>query len=358
MSGWDALMKDSHGCTMVQAGWDANYGSSSGPFVWYEVLCGGYALPMCTLSGQGQYPISPGNNLLIFINENNPKSYTVDIFDQSTSQSYCTNVNTGNDPFTPYYFGSIAETPQFTTMTYSDIAQSPKFSNFQVNNLCFRSDGKFLTGGSAWSSSHYHYSYLQQSSEGQNWGNVFVPTNNGYYNMNWDTSSYSVQYMRQNYSQDEPPVHSGGCVLNGTLISTSMGHTVAVQDLQLGDKILSYNPLINKFIRDLVTNIKVSNVHTILNINNGMLYVSGLLDQPIYVKLWNGVDEWIMIGNLTTSDHILNPITSKWIPVNSIQTLKGNFTVFEITGSYQFYQDGHTRCDYIANGSLLDMKIG
>ena len=149
----------------------------------------------------------------------------------------------------------------------------------------------------------------------------------------------------------------GGCVLNGTLVSTSNNKAEPVQTLGVGDRVLSYNPLDGSFFENRITSITVTEVHSILNIDNGFLYVSGLNDQPIYALLPNGTAEWLMVGNLTTSDHILDPLNGSWIPVSSIVTAHGNFTVYDLGGARTFYQSGHLRFTYLGNGVLLDKKI-
>lgn len=88
-----------------------------------------------------------------------------------------------------------------------------------------------------------------------------------------------------------------------------------------------------------------------------MLYVSGMADQPIYALLPNGTAQWIMVGQLNRSDFIFNPINGTWIHVFSLKIDYGNFTVYEINGDKTFYQDGHSRFTYIANGVLLDKKL-
>lgn len=150
----------------------------------------------------------------------------------------------------------------------------------------------------------------------------------------------------------------GGCILYGTLVSTSMNHAVPVQDLKVGENILSYDSVNQQFIRNTITSINVTtNVTTILDIDFGLLHVSGMQDQPIYALLPNGTAEWIMIGQLTTSDSILNPITGMWIPVFSLHIEQGIFKVYEINGQKTFYQDGHYRFTYMANSVLLDKKM-
>lgn len=150
---------------------------------------------------------------------------------------------------------------------------------------------------------------------------------------------------------------SNGCVLYGTMIMTSQNNAVPVQDLSIGSKILSYDTTDGKLVEEKVTGINVTNVSSIFNINNGLLYVSGATDQPIYVKLPNGTEQWIMVGNLNTSDMIFDPVNNTWIPVNSIQIDYGSFSVYDISGSKIFTSGGYERSDYIANGILLDVKI-
>lgn len=149
----------------------------------------------------------------------------------------------------------------------------------------------------------------------------------------------------------------GGCVLNGTLISTARNHAVPVQDLRVGDQILTYDTASGKLVKEWVTDINVTrNVTQIMDINNGMLYASGFGDQPIYVMLPNGNAEWIMLGNLTTSDQLFDPLNDTWTPITSISVQSGHFTVYEVSGSKAFYSDGYVRSTYIGNGVLLDKK--
>ena len=130
-----------------------------------------------------------------------------------------------------------------------------------------------------------------------------------------------------------------------------------MQTLGVGDRVLFYNPLDGNFFENRITSITVTEVHSILNIDNGFLYVSGLNDQPIYALLPNGTAEWLMVGNLTTSDHILDPLNGSWIPISSIVTAHENFTVYDLGCVRTFYQSGHLRFTYFGNGVLLDKKI-
>lgn len=156
--------------------------------------------------------------------------------------------------------------------------------------------------------------------------------------------------------QTAAPVQ-GGCVLNGTLIMVSQNKAIPVQDLSTGSKILSYDTADGKLVEEKVVSINVTHVTSIFNIDNGLLYVSGATDQPIYVMLPNGTAEWIMVGYLNTSDMIYDPVNNTWVPVTSFTTDHGNYTVYDLTGTKIFSSDGYLRSDYIANGILLDRKI-
>ena len=159
------------------------------------------------------------------------------------------------------------------------------------------------------------------------------------------------------YSTNSGGGGGGGCILNGTLVSVSRNRYVPVQDLSVGDRVLSYDPITGKFINNRITTINVTEVHSILSIDYGLLYVSGLTDQPIYVLMPNGTAQWIMVGNLTTSDYILDPQMGIWVPVFSLQIDYGNYTVYDLHGEKMFYQSGYMRFTYMANGLLLDRKI-
>jgi hypothetical protein len=93
----------------------------------------------------------------------------------------------------------------------------------------------------------------------------------------------------------------------------------------------------------------------LLNINNQLL-LSGFADQPIFVKLNNGKEEWIAIGKLSYSMQIYDPLNNSWIPIKSLSLEIGNFTVFNVVAAKQILNGSIVYSDYIANNILLDMK--
>ncbi len=141
---------------------------------------------------------------------------------------------------------------------------------------------------------------------------------------------------------------SGGCILNNTYITMVNGNQVQVQDIKVGDKILSYNYTTGQFLTAQVSNISISNTTNIIDVNNGLLFISGFNVQPILVKLKNGITEIIPVGQLNYGMEILMPLLHKWIPITSITLKTGSFTVYDIkiVGGM----------DYIANGILVIQK--
>ncbi|MGC8496460.1 MAG: Hint domain-containing protein [Thermoplasmata archaeon] len=140
----------------------------------------------------------------------------------------------------------------------------------------------------------------------------------------------------------------GGCVLNNTYITLANREQVPVQDLKVGDELLSYNYNIGQYVTAEVSNISASNVTNIIDINNGSLYMSGLGDQPMLVKMQDGVIETTTLGQLNYGMQVYVPLLLKWIPITSIKLLTGSFTVYDIKTI--------GNVDYIANGVLIIPK--
>lgn len=124
-------------------------------------------------------------------------------------------------------------------------------------------------------------------------------------------------------------------------------------------RVLAYDTNSNRFYRTAVEQIQVSSVSTVVNID-GLISLSGLNDQPVFVKLSNGTMEWLVLGAINTTMSIYDPLNGTWVPVFSYTLVPGNFTVYEVITKHGFYIDDHSLqvFDYIANGFLVDRKIG
>lgn len=180
---------------------------------------------------------------------------------------------------------------------------------------------------------------------------------------NWYTGSEYVQvplvqYYISGFSTSTSS-GGGGCVLNGTLVTLSNGSTIPVQDLQPGMKTLSYDTSNGSLLNTTVSRIIETNVSSVLLINHH-ISISGLGDQPVFVKLANGSMEWLVLGLLNYSMQIYNPVNDTWLPIKSIILERGNYSVYDVQTARQFMGNINRTVinDYIANGILLDKKIG
>lgn len=150
----------------------------------------------------------------------------------------------------------------------------------------------------------------------------------------------------------------GGCVLYGTNITLANGVDIPVQNLKTGMKTLSYNPSNSSLVSTAVSKVTETNVSSVIEINH-KIFISGMGDQPVYVKLRNGTTEFTVLGEVNYTMQIFNPVKDKWTNVSSIILKQGNFSVYDVVTARQFDTAGHTKVinDYIANDVLLDLKL-
>ncbi len=108
----------------------------------------------------------------------------------------------------------------------------------------------------------------------------------------------------------------GGCVLYGTPVTLANGTAISVQDLTLGMKILSYNVSSGQFFNSTVDRIEVTNVTQVWEVD-GIVNISGITTQPVYVQLQNGTEQWVYLGQLNSTMKIFDPLNGTWIPVTA-----------------------------------------
>ncbi len=175
------------------------------------------------------------------------------------------------------------------------------------------------------------------------------------------TYSLDVASVGNNYQQDiQIGIQSGGCVLDGTMVYLSNYSEVPVQSLKVGDTLLSYNILsgtlsASDIVNTTITSIKVSDVHQIVSIDNGLLFVSGLLDQPLFARLQNGTVAPVLLGMLNSTMALYDAITNTWIPITSLQYLTGNFTVYDVVTSSSFAMHQPQANNYITGVGVLNI---
>ncbi len=149
----------------------------------------------------------------------------------------------------------------------------------------------------------------------------------------------------------------GGCVLYGTNITLANDSMIQVQNLMPGMNVLSYNPNTAQLVTTTVANVTVSQVSLIVEVD-GLVFISGLHDQPVFVMFQNGTEGWVVLGKLNYSMKLYYPVNDTWMPIDSLVPYQGNFTVFDVVTARFFNSGGVVRGDYIANGFLLDIKTG
>jgi len=151
------------------------------------------------------------------------------------------------------------------------------------------------------------------------------------------------------YSVGYPP-GGGGCVLSGTSITLANGTQIPVDNLRIGQKVLSYDTQKRELVVTTVYSDTAVQVSQVVDINNGLLYASGFNDQPVYVELQDGTQKWIELGQLLVGMKLFQPVSGTWISVMNIQDLSGHFTVYDLGTANAKINN------YIANGVLLDLK--
>ena len=150
----------------------------------------------------------------------------------------------------------------------------------------------------------------------------------------------------------------GGCVLFGTKISMNDGSFKQVQDVSVGDSLLSKSivglptneneelvkwssskiELYNEDVR--VTGIQTYNVNTVLSFNDGKLFTS---KDHLHVFKLNGIWKVSYAIDVKVGDFLLGENGNE-IEVNSIVETKGNYIVYKL--------DVEENDLYIANGIL------
>lgn len=168
-----------------------------------------------------------------------------------------------------------------------------------------------------------------------------------------DTINAGQSYLQDFYISMSCSPRSA-CVLYGSYITLADGGTLPVQNLSVGTKILSYNITSHSLFNGTVVKITSRQVSQVWYID-GILGITGLNDQPIYVQLQNGSEEWLLLGKLNQTMKIYDPINNTWLPVYNITVLHGNFTVYDISAA-PVYHTSTLGGDYIANGILIDDK--
>jgi len=144
----------------------------------------------------------------------------------------------------------------------------------------------------------------------------------------------------------------GGSVSAGTLITLADGSQVPVQDLHIGEQLLSYDLTSGQYV---VTNItRLATVETynqmVISTGNGKpLIVDQNPAQKLYVRLQDGAVTLMSVTDLRVGYDLFYATSQTWVPITSIH--------YENRGTHLMY-DIYTTSpgNYIANGYLDPLK--
>ncbi len=189
MSVWDSLSSDSNGCNMVQAG--VEVAPNKAPCIWYEHYYTGANYGSHPMTIHGCKP-QPRDTIIITISDSGNRGYFKACYqDCSRSGDGCEPIIPSISKFTPYYFGSVVESPDIG----GKISQIPYFNPFEVHQLYAIANNNVITGFKACSNGWYDYYYLQQSRVGgQNLNNGFQSSGTGKYDISLRTTDYRIGY--------------------------------------------------------------------------------------------------------------------------------------------------------------------
>jgi hypothetical protein len=156
---------------------------------------------------------------------------------------------------------------------------------------------------------------------------------------------------------------SSGCFLAGTKISLFGGEDINIEDVKVGDKVLSYNLKTSEYLGVTVHELESPVCKGYYKINNELLYVTD--DHPIYIKKKNGVVGWMsidskktagdparveLIDDLKIGDELFTS-SNEWKTIESIEYVEGEIETFNL----KEVGDTHT---FFANGVLVHNKHG
>ena len=155
----------------------------------------------------------------------------------------------------------------------------------------------------------------------------------------------------------------GGCHIAGELITMANGETKAVENIQIGDTLLSFNvngysfdenAYLNwsshvdnfegEFTSVSVTNIKIDSYDSYYDFNNGSLKIT--YEHPILIKNADNIVSWKTAKDSDVGEYMLNE-NNEWVLITSKYLISKNepFTTWTL--------DVETEDVYFANGILV-----
>jgi hypothetical protein len=157
----------------------------------------------------------------------------------------------------------------------------------------------------------------------------------------------SAQYTY--YCQSGPPFTGwcsgcggggGGCFLAGTKIAMADGSTKPIENIRVGDVVLSFDEISSQFKPD-----KVAAVADPTKADHHLVVNGSMLLTPTHPVRSKG--DWVEIGNLKIGD-TLTAADGSAVPIKSIEKVDGEVTVYNFTVN--------PYGTYIANGIIVHNK--
>jgi len=140
----------------------------------------------------------------------------------------------------------------------------------------------------------------------------------------------------------------GGSVAAGTLITLADRTQVPVQNLHVGDSLLSYNITTGTYVVSTITSlvaVETTNMLVIKTMDPLPLMVDNATAQKLWVRQADGTTSWLSVTMLRIGDSLFNAFDQQWTLVTSIQNApNGLHMMFDIYTTKPY--------DYIANGYL------
>jgi hypothetical protein len=341
------------------ASWCAGFSGSCTYGFWWEAIyagtwtcdVGGVYMSVCPNYPYSGDPVGQvGDILQEAVWESGTGWYSTEVYNSNTNQIFENSIQTGtwDTPYADY----IVEAPIFTSGSVWNVAQIADFSSetvdFENGYIC--ASGTCYTPSQAYGNNWYSTFYIDQG--------IAVNTNSQFvngYNFAGSPQDYpSVQWLSSLYEYcgvDNNNPHcsqsgGGGCVAGGTPILTPYGY-LPVESLHPGAPVEEYNFTSGQMYTGRLISENATNASRLTVVNHGLLDLTPT-DQPVFIR--NATYEgWLHDPqNLTNSDYLFDPVTSSWIPITSVVTLRFSSPVYDVVTS--------DTNNFVANGVLLDLK--
>ncbi len=144
----------------------------------------------------------------------------------------------------------------------------------------------------------------------------------------------------------------GGSVAPGTLITLANRTQVPVQNLHVGDQLMSYDMTTHQFVTTTLTRfskVVTYNQMVISTATGKPLIVDQNPAQKLYVMFPNGTWALLPVTDLKVGYALYEPLTNTWVPINNI--------LYENDGTHLMYDlYPSVPGNYIANGYLDPLK--